>query len=411
MQPSGDVQDNCKVPMVTPPSEEFLELCQAQLSLLQQTLGVALGVVYLTEPCLDSGEVRLVPVSVYPQEGFLAPALTMTPRLLKSLPSLSAAKAEATTNTALEMPQRQMLLPLAHGETVLGLLVIGREDRPWQKRERMLGKKVAKTLALARHLDQQPVWLSKELDMQYHWHRQQQEQMVNLLHQIRNPLTAVKTFAKLVLRRLLPGDNNQEFVGGIIQESDRLQNLLVEVDQIVKTPIYCELPGGMAASLPPGRIENLAEVLEAVVVTARAIAQERGLDFQASMPEQMPKLAVKESSLREVLSNLIDNALKYTPTGGQVYLKVVERSHRLGIAVSNTGSEIPAEDLNRLFERHYRGQQEDSAIPGTGLGLTIAKELVEQAGGSIEVFSPASLDWAIGSPEGTLTTFVVWWPI
>jgi signal transduction histidine kinase len=397
--------------MVTPPSEEFLELCQAQLSLLQQTLGVALGVVYLTEPCLDSGEVRLVPVSVHPQEGFLAPALTMTPRLLKSLPSLSAAKAEATTNTALEMPQRQMLLPLSHGETVLGLLVIGREDRPWQKRERMLGKKVAKTLALARHLDQQPVWLSKELDMQYHWQRQQQEQIANLLHQIRNPLTAVKTFAKLVLRRLLPGDGNQELVGGIVQESDRLQNLLVEVDQIVKTPTYCELPGGVAASLPPGRVENLAEVLAAVVVAARAIAQERGLDFQASMPEQMPRLAVKESSLREVLSNLIDNALKYTPTGGQVYLKVVEQSHRVGIAVSNTGSEIPAEDLTRLFERHYRGQQADGAIPGTGLGLAIAKELVEQAGGSIEVFSPASLDWAIGSPEGTLTTFVVWWPI
>jgi len=91
-----------------------------------------------------------------------------------------------------------------------------------------------------------------------------------------------------------------------------------------------------------------------------------------------------------VFSNLIDNALKYTPSG-KIYIQAgLEQSHLQG-AISDTGPGIPPEDLEHIFERHYRGVQSSSEIPGTGLGLAIAKDLIEQMQGEIQVFSPASL--------------------
>jgi hypothetical protein len=111
-----------------------------------------------------------------------------------------------------------------------------------------------------------------------------------------------------------------------------------------------------------------------------------------------------------VLSNLLDNALKYTPAGGQIYVQAGrEQGHFQGVAISDNGCGIPPEDLEHIFERHYRGVQRSSKIPGTGLGLAIAKELVEQMQGEIQVFSPAQIN--TGSVAGRVgTTFIVWLP-
>jgi signal transduction histidine kinase len=91
---------------------------------------------------------------------------------------------------------------------------------------------------------------------------------------------------------------------------------------------------------------------------------------------------------------------------------------RCAIAISDTGPGIPPQDLEHLFERHYRGVQASTAIPGSGLGLAIAKELIEQMQGDIQVFSPAQLVWAKQNSESTIgnaqdnlargTTFIVW---
>ena len=109
-----------------------------------------------------------------------------------------------------------------------------------------------------------------------------------------------------------------------------------------------------------------------------------------------------------MLSNLIDNALKYTPGGGQIYIQTgLEQGHYQGIAISDTGLGIPAQDLEHIFERHYRGVQRSSNIPGTGLGLAIAKDLIERMHGKIQVFSPARPSSVAG---GAGTTFIVWLP-
>ena len=171
----------------------------------------------------------------------------------------------------------------------------------------------------------------------------------------------------------------------------------------------------------------VAEVLKPLLISASAIASERHLSLVADIPMDLPQVSANDRALREVLSNLIDNALKYTPAGRQIYIKVRytaaegdRASHRqlpaVAVAVSDTGSGIPPQDLEHLFERHYRGEKAQTEIPGTGLGLAIARDLVRQMQGEIEVFSPVNPEW-LPSGEAHLyptdrgTTFVVWLPV
>lgn len=259
----------------------------------------------------------------------------------------------------------------------------------------------------------------------------------DLLHQFRNPLTAVRTFGKLLLKRLRPGDTNRSVAESIVRESDRLQELLQQLDTAIdldvtdllpllhsdqepQSPFQPPLPSETATRLPDPRTETrmllgsaidlrpqaITTVLQPLLETAAAIAQDRQLTLQSEIPANLPPLLIDRRALREVLNNLLDNALKYTPAGGQIYIGVqrqpVSESPITGlpqsgfqplyyqvIVIADTGPGIPPEDLQHLFERHYRGIQATTDIPGTGLGLTIARELVSQMGGHIQIFSPA----------------------
>ena len=154
------------------------------------------------------------------------------------------------------------------------------------------------------------------------------------------------------------------------------------------------------------RIEScqLTDVLDPLIISGEAIAQDRNLSFYAHIPRDLPLVQAHPAALREVLSNLIDNALKYTPAGGEVDIDVeladLEKS-QVQICIRDTGMGIPPEDLAQLFTRHYRGVQAQGSIAGTGLGLAIAKELVTHMHGKIEVTSPP-----VGENQGT--EFILW---
>jgi signal transduction histidine kinase len=173
-------------------------------------------------------------------------------------------------------------------------------------------------------------------------------------------------------------------------------------------------------------------------MNAGAIAQDRQIEFNVELADGLPDVWVDAKALREVLNNLLDNALKYTPSGGQVWVWVGDRqlinsadssaldgsppptdtpasgTHQ-AIAIADNGPGIPTEDLTHVFERHYRGVQSQTDIPGTGLGLAIANDLIRHMNGRIDVFSPLSTwpsaqstypDLAERVARGTV--FVVW---
>lgn len=442
--------------MLMSANSEFIALCRSQIALLTQGLGAALSVVYLTEELVEgeTAQNKLIPVVAYPETaivwqgsntGALLPEKTKDgsfPQLiLETLPETTAAGQinESDTNTDKEqaeeavdslLPSTQIVLPLMHEGVLMGLLVTSREDRPWNEQERSEIERIAQTIAIARLLDQRREWFEQKLRQQQRLQAKQRDLLDNLLHQFRNPLTALRTFGKLLLKRLIPGDANRAVADNIVRESDRLQELLQQFDQVIDLTIDDLEP---RKSLPPTTLSMqatvqpktetlpllptaleitecclVADVLEPLLASARAIAQERNLTLHADIPPNLPPVLAHTQALREVLSNLIDNALKYTPAGGEIYIQAgLEQGNFQGIAISDTGKGIPAEDLEHIFERHYRGVQAQSDIPGTGLGLAIAKNLVEQMQGEIQVFSPAQLSVKFkGGEPGA--TFIVW---
>jgi len=452
--------------MFIPASSEFVALCQSQVAVLTQGLGAALSAVYLTEELVEGTQAKLIPVVVYPEAtvvweeedtGLVLPEemgkIDTIPRLSKAKPRLLPQASGNDQDVGSTSPdweenllrrQRQIVLPLMHEGVVMGLLVTGREDRPWNEREKATIERIARTLTIAYIMDRRRAWFEQQLTQQPRLQAQQRDRLDDLLHQFRNPLTAIRTFGKLLLKRLRPGDKNHEVAASIVRESDRLQELLQQFDAcldmnegdiapltLAAAPVAEASQAPASNSLLPGialTLESfsITTVLEPLLVSAKAIAQERHLKLQSQIPTDLPLVQGNAKALREVLSNLIDNALKYTPSGGEIDIQVGEKRRTpqgelIAISISDTGPGIPDQDLEHLFERHYRGVQASSAIPGTGLGLAIAKELIEQMHGEIKVFSPAQPGWTKRNSESAMdkaqdnseigTTFVVWLPM
>lgn len=430
--------------MLMSASSDFVALCREQITLLTQGLGASLSVVYLTQELVDTptGEAKLIPVVVYPETAALLPEEEKPQQQLRllaagaELPNLSQGEeAQDVEQSHLKdqylLNGHQIVLPLIHEGVMMGLLVTGRNDRPWDEQEQRQIHLIGQTLAIACILDQRRAWLQHQLHQQQILQEQQRDLLDNLLHQFRNPLTALRTFGKLLLKRLRPGDINRDVGANIVRESDRLQELLQQFDQVIDwTEADLEprqLPENQVVVeatvhkepkpklLLPGTGDKvtdyaLADLLAPLLASAKAIAQERNLQLIAEIPHNLPLVRANVKALQEVLSNIIDNALKYTPKGGKiVILAGHKKANFQGIAISDTGPGIPPEDLAHLGERHYRGVQAQTKIPGTGLGLAIAKQLIEQMQGEIEVFSPA-INSANTLPNGTGTTFIIWLP-
>jgi signal transduction histidine kinase len=418
-----------------------MALCRAQLRLLAEGLGASISVVYMTEELDTGGESKLLPVVVYPETEVVwaeilkqmpigasavnenRPSSLFSDRAPRQLPSeedrqvstLAPPKSPERGADDTQNKRHQILLPLVSDGTILGLLVTTREISPWNSAEQTEIQHVAQTISLAGILDRKQQWLTQELRQQQKLQIQQQDMLHNLLHQLRNPLTAIRTFGKLLIKRLQPEDPHRGFANSIVRESDRLQELLTHLEGTIDIPLITDtetevdldslkplLPSqddlqiSNANLLLPDaafRIEScqLTDVLDPLVISADAIAQDRNLSFHAHIPRDLPLVQAHPAALREVLSNLIDNALKYTPAGGEVDIDVElinKENSQVQICIRDTGLGIPSQDLAKLFTRHYRGIQSEGSIAGTGLGLAIAKELVTHMDGKIEVTSP-----------------------
>jgi len=409
--------------MLIPASREFVTLCQSQVTLLAQMLEATWCAVYLTEKWADGIQPQLHPVAMYPGQGAIAYPPDGPHRL-----ALAPAEVEPTApDLALTPPwtdnvfwgQRQLIIPLLHEKLVMGLLVARRETAPWQPRELDQINQIAHSLAIACFLDQKASQGEAKLSRQYHQFQQQQDHFDTLLHQIRNPITALRTFSKLLLKRLQPDDRNYSVAENLVRESDRIQTLLQQFEQWFKawdaplpnapTPPVLADPGATLALLPNATVQSqplqLATLIPPLIASAQAVAQDRGLRLMA--PEHWPAQEVwgDAIALQEIVSNLLDNAIKYTPQGGEISVSHHSNATHAAIAISDTGLGIPPEDQPRIFERRYRGVQAMGEIPGTGLGLAIAQDLITQMQGHIELISPIT-----NNPKTPGTKFTIWLP-
>ena len=429
------------------PSPEFVTLCQAQSRLVQQGFQVDWCGVYLTRSrgvaTTSQGEVEepeLIPIVVYPSSEATSyassPLITLTrqqrdnpltlPGLLLSVQDSVETwdSEEILTYSSGDHPQ--LVFPLVYQEVMLGVLVTGRESAPWQSEEVAQLENIARTLAIACFLDQQKSWYLTQLRQQQRRREWERDHLDDLFHQLRNPLTALRTFSKLLLKRFWGDDKTQGVIEGIGRESYHLQELLQAFEEdlarsdeeiVVPTWETETLPANVLApvsafllpssTLPLSSVD-LGTVLGLILSSVEAIAQEKQIQLNTIIADNLSPIVGNTAALREIFSNLIDNALKYTPSEGKVRVTMglisSTGTHQWqGVEIADTGYGIPQKDQDHIFERHYRGIQAEGDIPGTGLGLAIVKELVEKMRGKIEISSPNYLSLDSQYPWTTVT--------
>lgn len=154
-----------------------------------------------------------------------------------------------------------------------------------------------------------------------------------------------------------------------------LVNTLLEIARLERTGFACE------------ETVDLCELVREVEDLYRPVAENAGLKLSVTLPEGPHCVKAHHGKLMQVIGNLVDNAVKYTPEGGAVGIALEERNGELALAVSDTGIGIPRESQGHLFEKFYRA--ENAVASGNGLGLALVKAIVEACGGRITVVSEA----------------------
>ncbi|HYV86286.1 MAG TPA: ATP-binding protein [Patescibacteria group bacterium] len=211
--------------------------------------------------------------------------------------------------------------------------------------------------------------------------RVRSEFVANVSHELRTPLTAIKGYAETLLAGGLDERPRAvEFVEVIARHADRLRDLIEDLLDLASVEQG-------EARLRIGRV-TLAEVVAQAEATLRPGALRRSQTLRAEIPAGLPAVRADRDRLAQVLINLVDNAIKFTPDGGRIVISAAARDGRVVLSVSDTGIGIPPGELGRIFERFYRvDRSRDRKEGGTGLGLAIAKHLTQAMGGTIEAHS------------------------
>jgi two-component system, OmpR family, phosphate regulon sensor histidine kinase PhoR len=211
--------------------------------------------------------------------------------------------------------------------------------------------------------------------------RVRQDFVANVSHEFRTPLTAIQGFAETLLSGALDDPaNRRRFVEIIREHAMRLARLTEDLLKLSRIEA-----GQLKLDFRP---VSVTQLIESCVETAQLKAAPRKLALQVQLPEQLPLARGDANTLQEVLQNLLDNALQYTPAGGIIEVSASCSNGRVVVTVADTGIGIPQAEQERIFERFYRVDAARSReAGGTGLGLSIARHIVEAHGGRLWVES------------------------
>jgi two-component system phosphate regulon sensor histidine kinase PhoR len=205
--------------------------------------------------------------------------------------------------------------------------------------------------------------------------------VANVSHEFKTPLTAIQGFAETLLGGALDDEANRKRFMEIIRE--HAQRLARLTDDLLK---LSRIEAGRL-DLESGPV-SVAGLVNGCVETARLKAESKGVRITVELPKGLPPVRGDAVQLGEVLQNLVDNALQYTPPGGSIDVTAYSNGGEVIFTVADTGIGIPESDLERIFERFYRVDAARAReAGGTGLGLSIARHIVDAHGGRIWVES------------------------
>ncbi|MEM9216734.1 MAG: ATP-binding protein [Cyanobacteria bacterium P01_F01_bin.150] len=212
--------------------------------------------------------------------------------------------------------------------------------------------------------------------------------------ELRTPLTTMKTALSLLGSPSLKVNQRQRYMDLLTKECDRQSALITSVLELMQLENVDD-----QATLQPIR---LMDVIPGVVSTYQPLAQEKGIMLAYTVPENLPTVSGLNTWLRQIVINLLHNAIKFTPEGGKVWVRAKQQGDYVQVEVRDTGIGIAMADIPKIFNRFYRvrpGSGEDSG--GAGLGLSIVQQLLLRCGGSVTV----------NSRQGDGATFNVLMPV
>ncbi len=346
-------------------SARFLNLVQKQLSSFEAEAEIDYLVVYVAQ-ARDGAPPGLEAVGQWPTHS-------------KSLPPVES-------DLELRAPSsHRRWYPLQEGSILLGVLRVERfrSDQAWSETLDKRLQATAFVLAQCLGLELERGRLFEELS-------QQREQITLMVHQLRNPLAALRTYAQLLMRKLGPDSNHIGLVEGLLSEQAQLDKYISALDQLSQPKLASQMESLSPLLLPPILPQSpsisVRSLLGPLIDRAEATANLQGRRWQG--PLKWPDWTVDlrpegDGVVAEIVANLLENAFNYSSPTSSIGLYLGEDC----LCVWDDSHSISKDERERIFDRGFRGNSSTDRT-GSGLGLALGRELAEKIGGSLQLLIP-----------------------
>jgi signal transduction histidine kinase len=220
--------------------------------------------------------------------------------------------------------------------------------------------------------------------------RLRRNMVADIAHELRTPLSNLRGYLEAIVDGVVKPDDDA--IRSLNEEASSLSRLVDDLQEVSLADA-----GEIKLIIQP---EEISRLIHEVVIALQPKATGRGLTIAAKLPAGLPLLNIDSHRIKQVLHNLLENAIAHTDRGGSITVTAREQDNHVFVSVADTGEGIPEKDLPLIFERFYRVDKSRArATGGSGLGLTIARRLVEAHGGTIEVQSQPG--------RGSIFTFAI----
>jgi signal transduction histidine kinase len=200
-----------------------------------------------------------------------------------------------------------------------------------------------------------------------------------IAHELRTPLTAIKGYGHFMRMGTLQGENLNRAVQAIVNNTDAIVRLINNI-------LFLQELELIEPAFEPVDVPTL---INAILTTVRSRAASQSLTFRLDLPSDLPTISADLDGLTQAIGALIDNAVKFSPNGGEIAIAAQVEDDQLHVSIRDPGVGIPPEQMYHIFDRfhHLESAVGGHLFGGVGLGLPIAKQVVEQHGGNISVIS------------------------
>lgn len=205
--------------------------------------------------------------------------------------------------------------------------------------------------------------------------------VANVSHELRSPLTSMRGFLEAMLDDTIPPEDTNTYLGIVLDENRRMTVMVNDLLDLAR------IESGQYKITPS--VFDMNELIRRTVITFEARVDAKNLGVEITLEEEPVWVEADSTRIAQVLHNLLDNAVKYTPDSGTLGIECTPERHVIRVKVKNSGPGIPEEDVPHVFDRFYKAEKAHtpSGTSGTGLGLSIAKLILDQHGQEIKVSS------------------------